>query len=74
MLLVLVGIIRLLIFNFGYQNLEYRSDVVATGTRTLALARTMSQLIEGELNARVLALQTLASDRALYDNDVEAFR
>ena len=74
MLLVLVGIIPLLIFNFGYQYVEYRTDVVATGTRTLALARAMSQLIEGELNARVLALQTLANDRALYDNDVEAFR
>jgi len=74
MLLVLVGIVPLLIFNFGYQYIEYRSDVAATGTRTLALARTMSQLIEGELNARVLALQTLASDRALHDNDVEAFR
>ena len=74
MLLALVGVIPLLIFDFGNQYLAYRSDVAATGTRTLALARMMSQLVEGELSGRILALQTLANDRALQDNDVEAFR
>jgi PAS domain S-box-containing protein len=74
MLLVVVAVVPLLIFVLGYQYSEYRADVAATATHTEALARSSSQLIEEELQARVLALQTLATSRSLAENDLTAFR
>ena len=35
MLLVVAAVVLLLMFNLGYQYLEYRDDTEATGARTL---------------------------------------
>lgn len=74
MLLIAVGVVPLLLFNVGYQYFQYRADVATTGSRTLALAHTMSQLIEEELQARILVMQSLASAEAVRDWDVEDLR
>jgi PAS domain S-box-containing protein len=74
MLLVVVAVVPLLIFVLGYQYSEYSADVAATATHMEVLARSSSQLIEEELQARVLAMQTLATSRSLAENDLTAFR
>jgi PAS domain S-box-containing protein len=72
--LVVIAVVPLLIFNLGHQYSEYREDVAATGSRTLALAQSMSQLVEEELQARIATLQTLALSPSLQAGDLASFR
>ncbi len=64
----------LLVFNLGSQYLQYRDAVAATGRQTLELARSITQLVEQELQARMVALQVLATSPALRGNDIATFR
>ncbi len=64
----------LLAFNLGSQYLQYRDAITATGGQTLELARSMSQVVEQELTARMVALQVLATSPALRGNDIATFR
>ena len=61
-------------FGLGYQYSEYREDVAATGTRTLSLARSMSLVVEEELQVRIAALEALATSSALQAADLRRFR
>jgi hypothetical protein len=74
LLLVVASVMPLLAFNLGSQYLQYRAAVTATGQQTLELARSMSQVVEQELQARMVALQVLATSPALRGNDIAAFR
>src|ERR1700733_351803 len=67
-LLVIAGVIPLLLFILGYQLLEYLRDVDTTGLRNLALARSMAQLVDEELQSRIAVLQELATSRALVES------
>jgi PAS domain S-box-containing protein len=73
-LLVVAGVIPLLVFILVYQYVEYLRDVDTTGLRTLALARSMSLLVDEELQSRIAALQELATSRALVEPDLALFR
>jgi hypothetical protein len=73
-LLVVASVVPLLGFMLGYQFQEYREDVANTGQQTLALARSMSLLIDQELQERVAVLQSLTVSRALHAGDLDAFR
>ena len=74
LLLVVASVMPLLAFNLGSQYLQYRDAVAATGQQTLELARSMSQVVEQELQARMVALQVLATSPALRGNDIATFR
>ena len=74
MLLVAVTVLPLLIFSLGYQYWEYRQNIEATGARTLTLARSMSVLVEEELQARVSALEALATGGSLQEGALDRFR
>jgi PAS domain S-box-containing protein len=73
-LLVVACIVPLLGFLLYYQYSEYREDTAALGVHTLELARTMSRLVDGELQARIAALETLTTSRALTTDDLARFR
>jgi PAS domain S-box-containing protein len=73
-LLVVASVVPLLAFILGYEYVEYRKDVTATGQQTLALARSMSQVVEQELRAYIAALQALTSSGALATGDFAEFR
>jgi PAS domain S-box-containing protein len=73
-LLVLADVIPLLLFILGYQYVEYLRDVHTTGQRTLELARSMSLLVDAELQVRIAALQALAVSRAVESGDFQTFR
>ncbi|HWD59888.1 MAG TPA: PAS domain S-box protein [Stellaceae bacterium] len=74
MLLVVAGIVPLLAFGLGYQYFEYREDTAAAGDNILSLVRSMTQLVDGELEARIVSLETLATSSALENGDIERFR
>ena len=74
LLLVVASVLPLLALNLGSQYLQYRAAVAATGQPTLELARSMSQVVEQELKARMVALQVLATSPALRGNDITALR
>jgi PAS domain S-box-containing protein len=73
-LLVLASVVPLFVFSLGHQYLEYRRDIAATGPRTLTLARSLSLLVEEELQLRIAALETLATSTALQEGDLDRFR
>ena len=73
-LLVLASIVPLLAFILGYEYVNYLNDVAVTGQQTLALARSMSQVIEQELQSYVAALRALTSSRSLEVGDFGEFR
>jgi PAS domain S-box-containing protein len=73
-LLVVASIVPLVVFALGNQYLEYRQDIGATGPRTLKLAQGVSLLIEGELQRRIAALETLATSTALRTGNLTVFR
>src|SRR6266851_2647313 len=73
-LLVVAGVVPLLAFSLAHQYLEYREDVATTGRQTLAVARSMSLLVEQELQARIATLQTLTVSHALQAGDLDEFR
>jgi PAS domain S-box-containing protein len=73
-LLVVAGIVPLVAFSFAHQYLEYRDKVATTGRQTLELARSMSLLVERELQSCVATLQALSVSRALQEGDFDAFR
>jgi PAS domain S-box-containing protein len=54
--------------------LEYREDTAATGNQILTLARSMAQLVDAVLQARISALETLATSSALEADDIDRFR
>ena len=64
----------LLGFSLVSQYLEYRQAVAATGQQTLKLARSMTLVVERELQARMVALQVLALSPTLRGDDIAAFR
>ncbi len=73
-LLVVASVVPLLAFSLGNQYLDYREEVANTGNQTLALARSISLLIEDELQARIATLQTLTVSRRLQTGDLDGFR
>src|SRR5260370_22119510 len=73
-LLVVAAVVPLLAFTLGNQYLQYREEVVNTGKQTLALARSMSLVVEDELQARIAALQALTVSRPLQTGDLDEFR
>jgi signal transduction histidine kinase/ActR/RegA family two-component response regulator len=73
-LLVLASILPLFAFTLAHQYLEYRSELVATGERNLALARSMAQALAQQQRGWIEALQVLASSPALIDGDLVRFR
>jgi two-component system sensor kinase FixL len=73
-LLVVANTVPLLAFILGYQYFTYLKDVSATGRQTLALARSMSQVVEQELQSYIAALQALTSSRSLEQGDFAEFR
>ena len=73
-LLVVASVVPLLAFSLGNQYLQYREEVANTGNQTLALARSMSLVVEDELQARIAALQALAVSRPLRAGDLDGFR
>src|SRR5216684_2425685 len=73
-LLVVASVVPLLAFSLGNQYLEYREEVANTGYQTLALARSMSLVVEDELQARIAALQALAVSHPLEAGDIDGFR
>ena len=72
--LIAASVAPILSFSLGYQYLAYRQAVVAAGQETLPLARSMSLLVDEELQVRIAALQTLAISRSLTDGDFDGFR
>jgi signal transduction histidine kinase/ActR/RegA family two-component response regulator len=74
LLLVVASVMPLLAFSLGSQYLQYRQAVDSTGQRTLELARSMTQVVEQELQARMVALQVLALSPALRGDDIAGFR
>jgi signal transduction histidine kinase/ActR/RegA family two-component response regulator len=74
LLLVVASVMPLLAFSLGSQYLQYRQAVASTGQQTLALARSMTQVVEQELQSRMVALQVLALSPALRGDDIAAFR
>jgi PAS domain S-box-containing protein len=73
-LLVVASVVPLLAFSLAHEYLGYRKDVATTGRQTLAIARSMSLLVEQELQARIATLQTLTVARALQAGDLAEFR
>jgi PAS domain S-box-containing protein len=73
-LLVVASVIPLLVFILVFQYVQYLKDVDTTGQRTLALARSISLLVDQELQTRVSALEALAVSRSLADGDFAGFR
>jgi len=45
-LLVVASVVPLLGFALGYQYVEYRTDIAATGDQILTLARSMTQVVD----------------------------
>ncbi|HUN49639.1 MAG TPA: hypothetical protein VMU42_00915, partial [Candidatus Sulfotelmatobacter sp.] len=74
LLLVAVGVLPLLLFSLGYQFVHYQKDIAATGPQTIALARSMALLVDKELQARVVALETLATAVSLQEGKLDEFR
>ena len=73
-LLVLASIVPMLAFNIGHEYLNYRDDVASAGEQRLALARSMSLLLDAALQERIVSLETLATSRALQAGDLKRFR
>src|SRR5216683_5266432 len=73
-LLVVALVVPLLAFSLGHQYLQYREAVATTGHQTLALARSMSLVVEQELQARIAALQALTVSSPLQGGDLAGFR
>jgi PAS domain S-box-containing protein len=73
-LLVVAGIVPLLAFSLGNQYLEFRVDTATDRKRMLALAHSMALAVDGALEARVIALQTLATGEALQEGNLDRFR
>jgi signal transduction histidine kinase/CheY-like chemotaxis protein len=75
LLLCAVGIVLPLLLFFGALSLfEVRSERERASQRLLDLARGMAQAVDLELQARILALQSLALSPPLQAGDIEAFR
>jgi hypothetical protein len=74
LLLVVASIMPLLAFSLGSQYLQYRQAVAATGEQSLELARSLVQVVEQELTARMVALQVLALSPLLRTRDIAGFR
>ena len=72
-LLVVASVVPLLGFALGYQYVEYRTDIAATGDQILTLARSMTQVVDALLQARISALETLATSSALEPTTSIAF-
>src|SRR5579885_2793851 len=72
--LVIASTVPMVAFSLIYQYVEYRENIAAAGTHTLALARSMTQAVEVELGGRIAALQVLALAPALRAGDLDAFR
>jgi PAS domain S-box-containing protein len=73
-LLFVAGVLPLFAFILGYQYVQYLKDVNTTGLQTLALARSMSLLVDEQLQSRISVLQSLALSRSLADEDLPTFR
>ena len=75
LVLCAAGIVLPLLLFFGAVTaVEFRSERDRASQRLLELARGMAQTVDLELQARVLALRSLALSPALQTGDTEAFR
>jgi len=75
LLLCAAGIVLPLLLFFGALTVvEFRSERERASQRLLDLARGVAQAVDLELQACVLALQSLALSPALQAGDIEAFR
>jgi hypothetical protein len=74
LLLVVASVMPLLAFSLGSQYLQYREAAAATGQQTLELARSISLVVEQELQTRMVALEVLALSPTLHGDDIRAFR
>src|SRR5579871_4606764 len=73
-LLVIASVLPILSYSLALQYLQYRDEVANTGRRTLDLARSMTRLLEQEMQTRLAALRTLSLSPRLPTDDFEGFR
>jgi PAS domain S-box-containing protein len=75
-LLLLVGLCILPLFFFGFGNayFDYQGDRAEAGRQALNMARTLSLLIQRDLEARLDTLQVLALSHTLQVGDIVGFR
>ena len=73
-MLVVAGIVPFLAYILVQQYLDYREDVRIASDRTLTLTRSVSLLVEKELQARILVLETLATSGLLQRGDLSGLR
>ncbi len=73
-LLVVASFAPLLGVGLAREYLDYRATLANVGQRNLALARSMSQTIEQELQTRIVTLEVLTLSRRLLTGDLDAFR
>src|SRR5271163_879291 len=69
--LVIGSIVPLLAFSLLLQYWTYETSVSSTGTRTLALAHSMSLAVARELDGCITGLQVLSSAPALHGNQLD---
>lgn len=73
-ILVLASVLPLLAFSLGGVFVRYNQDVENTGRQTLALARSMADVVDQEIQSRLAALQVLATAQSLANGDLDGFR
>ncbi len=73
-LLVLAGVLPLLCYNLANVYLDYRQARERTSRQSLELARGLALAVEGELKARIAALEVLALANSLARGDLATFR
>lgn len=72
--LVLVALLPLILLVAGVVIADYRAERQLAAQRAQAMARGIALAVEGELHARIAALQVLASSRVLAVGDLTSFR
>ena len=74
LLLVVACILPLVAFGFGKAYSDYLIDVDDAGRQALVMTRTLSLLVQRDLEARLATLQVLALSNTLKDGDIAGFR
>jgi signal transduction histidine kinase/ActR/RegA family two-component response regulator len=72
--LVILSVVPLLAFSFVGQYLQYRQAFALTSEQTLQLARSISNVVDQDLRARIAALEVLAQSSKLQAGDIDGFR
>jgi signal transduction histidine kinase/ActR/RegA family two-component response regulator len=73
-LLAVACVLPPFVFGLGREYMAYRDAVASTGEQTLALARSMSLVVDEELRTRIVALEMLSRSSALRSGNIGAFR